>query len=109
MAGAAPTGPRDARPVDRLHAKLPSPDPTVSFRRRTGTTRSSRGPVRLEFVAIALYRIFIPFDADTGEIRNLKVAIIDSKWLVQNGIGPILPLQPMSRFGHTHQMRRRLR
>ena len=59
----------------------------------------------LEFVAIALYRIFVPFYADTGKIRNLKVAVMDSKRLLQNGIGPILPLQPMSRFGHAHQMR----
>src|SRR4029079_16684524 len=53
----------------------------------------------LEFVAITPHRAFIPFDADTGNVRNLEVAVLDSKGLLQNGIGPIVPFQPMGRPG----------
>lgn len=56
----------------------------------------------LGLVLEALHGIFIPFDASTRSIRNLKRAGIEAKRLLQDRISPILPFQPVPSFCHTH-------
>src|SRR5438874_5940936 len=36
------------------------------------------------------------------------MTVLQLEWLGENGIGPILPFEPMCGLGHAHQMRRDL-
>src|SRR5579863_8640562 len=50
-------------------------------------------------VAVTGHGALVPFDTGAGHVRNFKVAVLDGERLLQNRIGPVLPLQPMRRFG----------
>ena len=65
--------------------------------------------VREFLVTISRDRSFIPFNPDARKVGNFEAAVLNSKWLFQDGTGPILPLQPVRGFGHAHQVRRNFR
>ena len=55
------------------------------------------------------YRLFIPFKAKAGRIRDMQETAVDFIRSLQNRIGPILPFEPMRRFSDAHDVRRHLR
>src|SRR5262245_7211375 len=83
------------------HCKTDAVDPQQTWRLTFTSPEQRCGSI-----AISLNRAFVPFDASARQVRNLKAAILDGEWLLQNGIGPVLPFQPVSRFSDAHQMRR---
>jgi len=58
---------------------------------------------------MALDRLFIPRDAAAGPIGNNEMAGLELERLGQDGIRPVLPLEPVRRFGDPHEMRRDFR
>ena len=68
--------------------------------------RAKSDIVRDFLVTVSRDRRFIPFDPDARKVGDFEAAVLNSKWLFQDRIGPILPLQPVRCFGHAHQMRR---
>ena len=54
-------------------------------------------------------RLLIPLKTKARHIRYVQQSIPDFVRPLQDRIGPILPFEPMRRFGHTQQMRRHLR
>ena len=64
-----------------------------------GTQRSS---TQNRLVAVARDCPFIPFDADTWDVGDFNRAAVDRKRFFQDGIGPVLPFQPMSGLRYAH-------
>src|SRR5262245_6320349 len=48
----------------------------------------------------------VPLQTNTGEIRHLDPTRLDVVGLLQQGISPILPFQPMRRLSNAHDVRR---
>jgi hypothetical protein len=62
---------------------------------------------RLKVVSqVSGYGLFVPFQSDAWHIRNLQLAILDLIGLLQDRVCPILPLEPVRRFGHPRSPRR---
>jgi hypothetical protein len=45
-------------------------------------------------------RVLIPLKADARDLGNVQQAVVDLVRLLQDGVGPILPLQPVRGFSH---------
>src|SRR5713226_9124157 len=58
---------------------------------------------------MALDRVFIPRDSAAGPIGNDEMAGFELERLGQDGIRPVLPLEPVRRLGDPHEMRRDFR
>src|ERR1041384_1350929 len=65
--------------------------------------------IALGIILVAANSFFVPFDSGAWPIWNSEQAIRDPVWLRQDRIGPVLPFEPMRRFGYPHEMRGKLR
>ena len=45
---------------------------------------------------------FLPVNTGTWPIRNFDFAVLDPERLLHNGIGPVLPLEPVRGLGSAH-------
>ena len=49
--------------------------------------------------------LLVPCQPDTWHIRNMQLASFDLIGLLQDRVGPILPLDPVRRFADPHDVR----
>ncbi len=48
--------------------------------------------------------VFIPLQAYSGNFGNVQQAVLYIVGLLQNGIGPVLPLEPVRGLRHSHHV-----
>ena len=48
--------------------------------------------------------LLVPLQADTRHVRNVRLAILDLIRPLQHRVRPILPFEPMRRFGNPHNV-----
>jgi K+ potassium transporter len=61
-----------------------------------------------EIEAIALDRVLVPLNSGAWPVGDQQVAIFKPERLGEDGIGPVLPLEPVSGLSDAHQMGRHL-
>jgi hypothetical protein len=54
---------------------------------------------------VALDDVFIPFEANARRIGDVQQSVLQGVGILENGIGPVLPLKPMRRLRDTHHVR----
>ena len=51
------------------------------------------------------YSLFVPFQSNARYVPNMQLASFDLVGLLQDRVGPILPLEPVRRFADPHDVR----
>src|SRR5271165_4496135 len=70
--------------------------------------QNNRDPFAAESDRVSFDGGFLPLNTRTRPIRNFDFAVLHPERLLYNGIGPVLPLEPMRGLGSAHQMRSKL-